>query len=72
MALPDPIAEPTIHVERAAQLVGLGRRAAYEQANLYLKSGGAEGLPVLRFGRALRVPTAALLAMLGASAGSGD
>jgi hypothetical protein len=70
MTLPDPTVEPTIDVERAGEIVGLGRRAAYVQAARYLETGGTEGLPVLKFGRALRVPTAALLRMLSLEAPS--
>ena len=63
--LPDPTVEPTMSVERAAEIVGLGRRAAYAAAIRFIESGGAEGLPALRFGRALRIPTAPLLRMVG-------
>ena len=34
----------------------VGRTFVYEQARLYLATGGAEGLPVRRFGRLLRFP----------------
>ncbi|MDQ6853362.1 MAG: hypothetical protein M3046_06670 [Actinomycetota bacterium] len=64
-ALPDPADEPTIEVERAGQLVGLGRSKAYTEARRFLDTEGREGLPVIAFGRTLRVPTARLLAMLG-------
>ena len=47
----------TISVPEAGKLLGLGKDAAYAAA--------ARGdIPVLRFGRWLRVPTAALRAML--------
>jgi hypothetical protein len=36
----------------------LGRTTVYEQARLYLASGGAEGIPCRRFGRSLRFPAA--------------
>jgi hypothetical protein len=55
---------PTISVEEAGALFGLGRSAAYEQARLYLETNGGEGLPVLRFGRLMRCPTPALLRLL--------
>jgi hypothetical protein len=50
---------PTVlTVERAGQLFGLSRSAAYEAA--------ARGdLPVIRFGRRLVVPTGKVLSMLG-------
>lgn len=37
----------------------LGRTTVYEQARLYLSSGGSEGIPCRRFGRSLRFPAAA-------------
>lgn len=58
----------TISVEEAAELLGLSRPSAYAQANRFLESGGEEGIPVLRFGRRLRVPSAPLLALLGVGA----
>lgn len=54
----------TISVEEAGRLFGLGRSAAYEQARIYIETDGAEGLPVLRFGRLLRCPVPALLRLL--------
>ena len=38
----------------------LGRTTVYEQARLYLATGGTEGIPCRRFGRSLRFPAAAL------------
>jgi hypothetical protein len=43
-------------VTQAAALLQIGRTAAYDLAARYERSGGAEGLPVIRLGRALRVP----------------
>jgi hypothetical protein len=37
----------------------LGRTTVYEQARLYLATGGAEGIPCRAFGRSLRFPAAA-------------
>ena len=56
---------PTISVEQAGEILGLSRPSAYAAGHRYLESNGAEGLPVLRLGRRMRVPTARLLAMLG-------
>jgi hypothetical protein len=56
--------QPTISVEDAGKLFGLGRSASYEQARVYLETKGAEGLPTLRFGRLLKCPTPALLRLL--------
>jgi hypothetical protein len=36
----------------------IGRTSAYELARRYLRSNGAEGIPVLRVGHLLRVPRA--------------
>jgi hypothetical protein len=60
-ALPDPIAEPTISVERAGEVLGISRASAYNAAN-------ANEIPTLRIGRRLVVPTAQLLKLLGADA----
>ncbi len=51
-------------VEEAAQVLRIGRGAAYELARRWRVTGGREGLPVVRFGRSLRVPRAALLRLL--------
>lgn len=56
----------TLTVEQAAKVLGIGRRLAYELANRFEETGGAEGLPVIRLGRCLRVPKARLEAMLAA------
>lgn len=56
--IPDPAICPTVSVEEAAGWIGLGRSAGYEA----VRRGE---LPVLRFGRALRVPTAMLRQLLG-------
>ena len=56
--LPDnPAAEPTISVQRAGQLLGISRGAAYAAA-------AAGDIPTIRVGRRLLVPTAALRRML--------
>ena len=52
-------------VEDGGRFLGFGRAKAYQEANRYLATDGAEGLPVVRFGRTLRVPTAALLRLVG-------
>ncbi len=62
--IPDPRVEPTLDVETGGRLCGLGRSKAYEQARRWLDTDGAEGLPCVRFGRTLRVPTAAVLRLL--------
>jgi hypothetical protein len=62
--LPDPTEEPTVSIERAARILGIGRSKAYELARLYEKSDGADGIPCVRVGRAQRVSSSALLAMV--------
>jgi hypothetical protein len=58
-------------VEDAGRFLDFGRAKAYQEASRFLATGGAEGLPVVRFGRSLRVPTAALLRLLDLD-GTGD
>ncbi len=65
MQVPDPRTRPTLDVEEAGALLGFGRSKSYEEAHRWLRTGGADGLPTLRFGKSLRCPTAAILAMLG-------
>ena len=52
-------------VEEAAELLGIGRTAAYQAARL----GG--DLPTVRIGRAIRVPRHQLEALLGLENGEG-
>ncbi len=52
---------PFLRVEQAQELTQLGRSQLYEQTRRWRLSGGKEGIPVVRFGRCLRIPTAALL-----------
>ncbi len=52
---------PFLRVEQAQELTQLGRSQLYEQTRLWRESGGREGIPVVQFGRCLRIPTAALL-----------
>lgn len=47
-------------VEEAAFMLRIGRTAAYDAARRWLETNGAEGLPVVRLGRRLRVPRHAL------------
>lgn len=55
-------------VEEAAAVLRIGRTAAYELARQWRATGGVVGLPVLCFGRVLRVPRHALMQMLEAPA----
>ena len=63
--MPEPIDEWSampllMTVEEAARVLRVGRSKAYDMAAQYTKSGGLEGLPVLRMGDLLRVPRPAL------------
>jgi excisionase family DNA binding protein len=51
---------PFLRVEEAARILRISRSAAYELANAWLSSGGETGLPVIRLGRTIRVPRAAI------------
>jgi excisionase family DNA binding protein len=53
--IPDSAVEPTISVDRAATILGVGRRT------LYLAIERNE-FPVIRVGKRLRIPTARFLA----------
>ena len=44
-------------VAEAAGLLRIGRSLAYQLAHEYLNSGGIAGLPVMRFGTCMRVPS---------------
>ena len=52
-------------VEEAARVVRIGRTKAYDLARLFLATDGADGLPVVRFGKQLRVPRYQLEVCLG-------
>ncbi|MGI8702317.1 MAG: hypothetical protein ACR2JU_14160 [Nocardioidaceae bacterium] len=54
---------PFLRIEQVQELTQLGRSQVYELTRLWRDTDGAEGIPVVPFGRALRVPTAALLRM---------
>lgn len=56
--IPDPRERPTITVPEAGALLGLKQSAAYNAAR-------RGEIPVLRVGRALKVPTARFLRILG-------
>ncbi len=52
-------------VEETARILRIGRTAAYELARKWRSTEGREGLPVVAFGRLLRVPRTALEALGG-------
>jgi excisionase family DNA binding protein len=51
-------------VEEAAAVLRISRNSAYSLARQWLATCGAEGLPVVKLGRTLRVPRSALLRIL--------
>jgi transposase len=53
-----------LSIEQAAELLGVGRGAAYAASREYTETRGASGLPTIAIGRRRRVPTAALLEVL--------
>jgi excisionase family DNA binding protein len=65
-----PIAEhgPFLRVEEAARLLRISRTSAYVLARRFLETDGREGLPAVRVGRSIRVPTAALEQMANTAA----
>ncbi len=65
---------PFLRIEQVQELTQLGRSQVYELMRLWRDTDGAEGIPVVPFGRALRVPTAALLrmALIDPPPGKGD
>ena len=61
-----------LKVEEAARILRISRSAAYEQANVYLATNGATGLPVIRLGRSIRVPRAVIEALLATGSAGPD
>ncbi|MGD9794258.1 MAG: helix-turn-helix domain-containing protein [Acidimicrobiia bacterium] len=51
-------------VEEAGAVLRIGRSQAYALARRFIDSGGLDGIPVVRFGSSMRVPTASLLKLL--------
>jgi excisionase family DNA binding protein len=51
---------PFLRVEEAAELLRISRTSAYALANRWLDTDGVEGLPAVRIGRSIRIPTAAI------------
>lgn len=47
-------------IEEAAEILRIGRNAAYALARRWRFSGGTEGIPCVELGRTLRVPRRAL------------
>ncbi len=62
LALPDPNVEPTVSLDRAYAVLGMGRTTAYTDART---TGELAGIRLIRVGRKYRVPTRELLRVLG-------
>ena len=56
--------EATATIKEAALRLGVSKNVAYAAAQRWLETGGRTGLPVLRLGSRLVVPTVALDRML--------
>ena len=54
---------PFLTVAQVQELCQLSRTQVYEQTTRYRVTGGTAGIPVVEFGRCLRIPKAALLRM---------
>ncbi len=63
--MPTPSAPDFLTIEEAARILRIGRTAAYELARTWRATGGQDGLPVVAFGRLLRVPRTALESLSG-------
>jgi hypothetical protein len=63
---PGELSEPpeVLTVEEAAAVLRISRNSAYTLARQWLATDGAQGLPVVKLGRTLRVPRPALLRIL--------
>ena len=62
MAMPD-----FLTISEAAQVLRIGRTAAYALAARFEATDGVDGLPVVRNGKQLRVPTRRLEELAGSS-----
>jgi hypothetical protein len=64
---------PFLRVDQVMAVTQLGRSQIYELMRRWRESGGRDGIPCCRFGRVLRIPKAALVAMATlASPGAGS
>jgi excisionase family DNA binding protein len=61
-----------LRVEEAARVLRISRTSAYALTRRFLETDGREGLPVVRVGRSVRVPAAALELMTNTAAPHGE
>lgn len=59
------VAPDFLTVEEAGDVLRIGRTAAYQLARQFLATAGGAGIPVVRYGRQLRVPRCRLEDVLG-------
>lgn len=59
------LSDEYLTIPEAAKLLRIGRTLAYRLARRYLETGGAEGIPVIKVGRLLRVPRTLLVELAG-------
>jgi excisionase family DNA binding protein len=67
-----PPTTDVLTIEEAAEVLRISRGAAYALARRWRETGGREGIPCLRLGRTLRVPSGALHEMLAFHSHSDD
>jgi Helix-turn-helix domain len=58
-------------MEETAQILRIGRNQVYELARVWRATSGERGLPVVEFGRRLRVPKAVLVRLAGLAGPAG-
>ncbi len=59
--LVEGVLTPVLMIEEAARVLRVGRSLAYELAHEYLATGGTDGIPVIKIGSCLRVPSWAIV-----------
>ena len=60
----EDVEEPLLYtVQQAARKLHIGRTLAYQQAELYLATGGSDGIPTIKIGNCLRIPRPGLLTL---------
>lgn len=59
-------------MDETAAILRIGRNQVYELARVWRATDGERGVPVVEFGRLLRVPKAALLRLAGLAEPAGN
>jgi excisionase family DNA binding protein len=55
----EPASVLFLRVDEAADILRIGRSAAYELAHQWIATSGARGIPAIKVGRMIRIPKAA-------------